>query len=424
MKVLIIGSGGREHALVKALRRSGRVSELLAAPGSSGIAQDARCCPVSVEDIPGLLRLAQAEEVGLTIVGPELPLTLGVVDAFQAAGLRIFGPTQAAAILEASKVFTKNFLKKYRIPTARYEIFSEAEVAKQFLRDHAATPWVLKADGLAAGKGVLIPLNLEEALAGVERILVRQEFGKQQLLIEEFLDGEELSFMVLCDGVAGLALASSQDHKRLNDGDLGPNTGGMGAYSPAPLMTEELSQEVMRTIIAPTLAGMREEGRPFVGVLYAGLMIVKGKPYVLEYNVRFGDPEAEVLLPRLESDWMDLFEAAIEGRISQSDPKWRPGSAVCVVISAEGYPAAPSKGDVISGLEQAGAEAIVYHAGTVLSEGTWLTNGGRVLAVTALGKDLETAVRNAYAAISRISFRGMHYRRDIAARGVNKINSA
>ncbi|MFO1463610.1 MAG: phosphoribosylamine--glycine ligase [bacterium] len=418
MKVLVIGSGGREHALVKAAKRSPRVREVLAAPGNPGIGRDARCCAVPADDIPGLLQLAQGEGVDLTLVGPEVPLTQGIVDAFQGAGLRIFGPNRAAAELEASKVFTKNFLKKYRIPTAQYEVFTEAEAARRFLREHAGTRWVLKADGLAAGKGVLVPLSLAEALEGVDRILVQQEFGPQQLVIEEFLDGEELSFMVLCDGTQGLALASSQDHKRLNDGDQGPNTGGMGAYSPAPLMTEALSAEIMRDIIAPTLAGLREEGRPFVGVLYAGLMIVAGKPYVLEYNVRFGDPEAEVLLPRLESDWIDLFEAAIAGRVAAAKPKWRPGSAVCVVLAAEGYPANPRKGDEIQGLDEAGELATVFHAGTALREGRWLSNGGRVLTVTALGDGLEAAVQRAYQAVQKISFRGMHYRKDIAARGL------
>lgn len=418
MKILIIGSGGREHALVKAVRRSPRVQEVLAAPGNPGIAQEAQCFAVSVEDIPGLVRLAQEQQVDLTLVGPEVPLTLGVVDAFQEAGLKIFGPNRAAAVLEASKVFTKNFLKKYRIPTARYEVFTDAEQAKAFLKAHADSRWVLKADGLAAGKGVLVPLSLDEALEGVERILTRKEFGEQQLLIEEFLDGEELSFMALCDGTQALALASSQDHKRLNDGDQGPNTGGMGAYSPAPIMDNVLAQEVMRRVVAPTLAGMREEGRPFVGVLYAGLMICQGKPYVLEFNVRFGDPEAEVLLPRLDSDWIDLFEAAIAGHVASVEAKWKPGSAVCVVLSAEGYPASPKKGDEILGLKEAGERGMVFHAGTAQKDGQWLTKGGRVLTVTALGENLETALRNAYASVEKIRFRGMHYRKDIAARGL------
>ncbi|MCE9625625.1 MAG: phosphoribosylamine--glycine ligase [Deltaproteobacteria bacterium] len=420
MKVLVIGSGGREHALVKAIKRSPRVREVLVAPGNPGIAAEARCAEVPVEDIPALVRLAQEEKIDLTVVGPEVPLTLGVVDAFQKAGLKIFGPNREAAILEASKVFTKNFLKKYRIPTAAYEVFTDPEAAKKFLRERSDSRWVLKSDGLAAGKGVLVPLTLEESLEGVDRILVKKEFGSQQLVIEEFLEGEELSFMVLCDGVEGIALASSQDHKRLNDGDLGPNTGGMGAYSPAPVMTEALAQEVMRTIIAPSLAGMREEGRPFVGVLYAGLMIQAGKPYVLEFNVRFGDPEAEVLLPRLESDWVDLFEAAIEGRVTKVPAKWRPGSAVCIVISAEGYPVAPRKGDEIQGLEAAGELAMVYHSGTSRKDGKWLTNGGRVLCVSALGDSLELALKQAYAAVEKLCFRGMHFRKDIAARGLAK----
>jgi phosphoribosylamine--glycine ligase len=420
MKILVIGSGGREHSLVQAAKKSPKVTEVLAAPGNPGIAQDARCFPVSADDVAGLVELAQREKVDLTLVGPEVPLTKGVVDAFQAAGLKAFGPKQNAAVLEASKVFTKNFLKKYKIPTARYEVFTEAEAAKKFLRDQASTRWVLKADGLAAGKGVLIPLSLEEALEGVERILVKKEFGDYHLLIEEFLDGEELSYMVLCDGVQGLALASSQDHKRLNDGDQGPNTGGMGAYSPAPVMDEALSQEILRTIIGPTLAGMREEGRPFTGVLYAGLMICDGKPYVLEYNVRFGDPEAEVLLPRLESDWIELFEAALEGRLAEVKPRWKPGSAVCIVLAAAGYPANPRKGDEIRGLDQAGGGASVFHAGTARQGGRWTTNGGRVLTVTALGENLAAAVKAAYAAVAKIDFPGIHFRKDIAARGLKR----
>ena len=420
MKILVIGSGGREHALVQAAKKSPKVTEVLAAPGNPGIAQDARCFPVSADDIAGLVDLARREKVDLALVGPEVPLTMGVVDAFQVAGLKAFGPKRDAAVLEASKVFTKNFLRKYKIPTARYEVFTEAEPAKNFLREQSASRWVLKADGLAAGKGVLIPLDLQEALDGVERILVKKEFGDYQLLIEEFLDGEELSYMVLCDGVQGLALASSQDHKRLNDGDQGPNTGGMGAYSPAPVMDEALSKEILRTIIGPTLAGMREEGRPFTGVLYAGLMICQGKPFVLEYNVRFGDPEAEVLLPRLESDWIELFEAALEGRLAETKPRWKPGSAVCIVLAAAGYPANPRKGDEIQGLEQAGAEASVFHAGTAREDGRFTTKGGRVLTVTALGEDLAAAVKKAYAAVAKISFSGMHFRKDIASRGLKR----
>jgi len=420
MKVLVIGSGGREHALVQAAKKSPKVTEVLAAPGNPGIAQDARCFQVSADDVAGLVELARREKVDLTLVGPEVPLTKGVVDAFQDAGMKAFGPKKNAAELEASKVFTKNFLKKYKIPTARYEVFTQAEAAKKFLRDNGSTRWVLKADGLAAGKGVLIPLSLEEALEGVERILVKKEFGDYQLLIEEFLDGEELSYMVLCDGVQGLALASSQDHKRLNDGDQGPNTGGMGAYSPAPVMDEALSQEILRTIIAPTLAGMREEGRPFTGVLYAGLMICGGKPYVLEYNVRFGDPEAEVLLPRLESDWIELFEAALGGRLAEAKPRWKTGSAVCIVLAAAGYPANPRKGDETQGLDRVGGGASVFHAGTARHDGRWTTNGGRVLTVTALGENLAAAVKEAYAAVAKISFSGMHFRKDIAARGLKR----
>lgn len=421
MKILIIGSGAREHALVKAFKKSPRVTQILAAPGNAGIAQDADCFAIAVDKINELVELAILEKVELTVVGPELPLTLGIVDAFQAKGLKIFGPSKAAAVLEESKIFTKNFLKKYKIPTARYEVFSEAEAARQFLRQNAETRWVVKADGLAAGKGVIVSQNLDEALQAVDRILVKQEFGKQAVVIEEFLDGEELSFMVLCDGVEGLALASSQDHKRLLDGDQGPNTGGMGAYSPAPLMTRELSNEVMKKIIAPTLAGMREEGRSFVGVLYAGLMICNGKPYVLEYNVRFGDPEAEVILPRLESDWLELFEAALEKKLTSIRPRWSEQSAVCVVLAAAGYPENPHKGDVILGLERAGKSLQVFHGGTARREQDWVTAGGRVLTLTALGATLREAVNKVYSELAQIEFEGMQYRKDIAVRGLEPV---
>ncbi len=421
MKVLVIGSGAREHALVKAAKLSQRVRGVLCAPGNAGIAQDARCVPVAVDQIPELVKLAKTEGVDFTLVGPELPLTLGVVDAFRSAGLRILGPTRGAAQLEASKIFAKDFLKKYKIPTARYEVFADGGAARAFIDSHADTRWVIKADGLAAGKGVIVSQNAAEALEGIDRVLVKKEFGEQRAVVEEFLDGEELSFMVLCDGIEGLALASSQDHKRLNDGDQGPNTGGMGAYSPAPLMDEALSREIMERVIAPTLAGMREEGWPFQGILYAGLMIVRGRPYVLEYNVRLGDPEAEVLLPRLKSDWLDLFEAAERGKIAAADPIWSSQWAVGIVLASAGYPQNPRKGDVIHGLSEAEQVAWVYHGATARSEGEWVTNGGRVLTVTALGDDLQGAVGRAYQALSKIQFAGMHVRSDIAAKGLERV---
>ncbi len=420
MKILIIGSGAREHALVKALKRSPRVTEVLVAPGNAGMAEEATCVAVAADNLAGLAELAVKEKVALTVVGPELPLTLGVVDLFQSKGLKILGPSKAAAVLEGSKVYTKEFLKKYGIPTARYKVFSEPEAARRFIKENAETRWVVKADGLAAGKGVIVTQTADEALEAVDRVLLRKEFGEQRAVVEEFLEGEELSFMVLCDGIGGLALASSQDHKRLADGDRGPNTGGMGAYSPAPLMTESLSDEILRQIIAPTLAGMREEGRPFVGILYAGLMIVKGRPLVLEFNVRFGDPEAEVLLPRLESDWLELFEAALRGELTQVNPKWSGQSAVCVVLAAAGYPTDPKKGDVIRGIPEAEARATVFHGGTARKGSDWLTAGGRVLTVTALGDSLEKAVQRCYQAVSSIRFNGMQYRKDIAARGMNR----
>ena len=420
MKVLVIGSGGREHALVKALKKSAKVNEVFAAPGNAGMAGEAICLPVKVGDLAGLVASAKEHDIDLTVVGPEQPLTEGIVDRFQEEGLTIFGPDERAAILEASKAFTKEFMKKYQIPTAEYVVFDKLNEARSFVKANSDRRWVVKVDGLAAGKGVFVPETTEATFEALEQVFVEKRFGEQSVVIEEFLAGEELSFMVLCDGETGLSLASSQDHKRLLDGDAGPNTGGMGAYSPAPLMDETLKQKVMERIIVPTLQGMKEEKRPFRGVLYAGLMIVNGEPLVLEYNVRFGDPEAQVILPRLESDWVDLFIAALEGRLAEAKPQWSPQSAVCVVLAAEGYPASPKKGDVIEGLAAAEEIGIVYHAGTAEQDGKVMTAGGRVLGVTALGKDLPEAVTNCYRAVEKINFSGMQYRKDIAQKGLSK----
>lgn len=425
-KVLIIGSGGREHALVKAMKSSPQVSEVFAAPGNGGIAQEATCVSIGVSDFPGLIDYAKEKQIDLTIVGPEQPLTEGIVDAFQQAGLKIFGPNRAAAILEASKSFTKDFLKKYGIPTADYAVFSNKEEAEAFLYKNEGKNWVIKVDGLAAGKGVFVTQNIQEALDALKVIFEDKSFGDQPVVIEEFLDGEELSFIVLCDGETALPLASSQDHKRLLDHDLGPNTGGMGAYSPAPLLNAELEEKIMKKIIYPTLKGMAAEERRFSGVLYAGLMIINNEPYVLEYNVRFGDPEAQVILPRLKSDWLDLFEAAIAERLDQIVPVWKDEAAVCVVLAAGGYPQTPRKGDVIEGLEAETendlANSYVYHAGTQEEGGEIVTAGGRVLGVTALGKDLASAVKNCYQRVKTIHFSGMQYRQDIAAKGLKRLS--
>ncbi|MDX1386970.1 MAG: phosphoribosylamine--glycine ligase [bacterium] len=417
MKALVIGSGGREHALVKALAASPKIDQVLAAPGNPGMVE-AQCHPVKVSDISGLIQLAQAEGVDLTVVGPEAPLVEGVVDAFEAAGLNIFGASQKAAALEGSKAFTKEFLKKYQIPTARYQVCHDLESAKKFVEDNRDREWVVKVDGLAAGKGVFVTRTPEATLQALETVFVEKAFGDQAVVIEEFLDGEEVSFIALCDGERALPLASSQDHKRLLDGDEGPNTGGMGAYSPAPILTPELHERVMTRIIGPTLKGMAAEGRAFKGVLYAGLMICDGEPLVLEYNVRFGDPEAQVILPRLDSDWVDLFLAATQGRLDQVKCQWKDQSAVVIVLAAKGYPSSPQKGDVISGLDAVGEGVMVYHAGTAKKGGDFVTHGGRVLGVTALGNDLQSAVNRAYEAVAKIHFDGMQFRKDIAAKGL------
>jgi len=424
MKVLVIGSGGREHALVKALAASPQVNTVLAAPGNPGMVE-AQCHGLKADDIAGLLQLATDEKVDFTVVGPEAPLVAGLADAFAAAGHRVLGASKAAAALEGSKAFTKDFLKKYRIPTADYATFTELAPALKFLQENSSREWVVKIDGLAAGKGVFVTRNIPDTRAVLEKLFTEQPFGKQAVVLEEFLDGEEVSFMVLCDGERALPLASSQDHKRLQDGDQGPNTGGMGAYSPAPLVTPELHEKIMIRVIGPTLKGMAAEGRPFRGILYAGLMVVNGEPLVLEYNVRFGDPEAQVILPRLKSDWLELFLAAEAGDLSRANPRWKDDSAVVVVLAAAGYPDSPRKGDVISGLSAAeqveGAQ--VFHAGTAKSGADFVTSGGRVLGVTALGKDLSQAVQRAYAAVKEIQFEGMQYRKDIAQRGLQRIRS-
>ena len=421
MKILIIGSGGREHAFAAKIKASPLLSKLYVAPGNPGMASAAELVPIGVHEVEKLRDWALQQKIDLTVVGPEAPLVEGIVDAFQKAGLKIFGPTKRAAILEASKVYTKQFLKKYHIPTAEYETFTDVDLAFEFIRSKPVKPWVIKADGLAAGKGVIITQNYEEAFTAIRRIMIDREFGEsgQEIIIEEFLVGEEVSFMAVCDGVIALPLATSQDHKRLSDNDQGPNTGGMGAYSPAPIVTSALHEEVMQKIIQPTLKGMEQEGRTFQGFLYAGLMIVKGKPYVLEFNVRMGDPETEVIFPRMESDLLALMLATLEGKLQQFDLHWKPESCVGVVLAAEGYPQSPKKGDVISGLDSKFLPVIkVFHAGTSFNNGQWQTAGGRVLVVTSLGKTFQEAINRTYQAISSIQFRGMQYRKDIAKRAL------
>ena len=423
MKILVVGSGGREHALAWRIRQSPRVREILVAPGNAGTALEPgmRNMPVAANDIEGLVALARREAVDLTVIGPEGPLSLGVVDAFQAAGLRCFGPTRAAAQLESSKAFTKHFLARHAIPTAAYAVFTELDSALAYVRERGA-PIVIKADGLAAGKGVVVAMTLEQAETALSDMLDGGSLGAagSRVVIEEFLEGEEASYIVIAAGDQYLAMATSQDHKRRDDGDQGPNTGGMGAYSPAPVVTRDVDAQIRRTIIEPTLAAMRKEGHPFTGFLYAGLMIdAQGGVKVIEYNVRFGDPETQPIMLRLKSDLVDLIEAALDQRLDKVDCQWDPRPAIGVVLAAEGYPANPRKGDPIEGLSVTQVQGVkVFHAGTRLVDGEPTTDGGRVLTVCALGDDLAAARRYAYQRADSISWPGMFYRTDIGARGL------
>jgi len=421
MRILVVGGGGREHALLWKLAQSRRQPELFCAPGNAGTAELAVNCDVAADDVAGLLALAQERQIGLTIVGPELPLTAGIVDVFEAAGLRVFGPNRRAAELEGSKAFTKELLARLGVPTAKHRTFTDHAAARRYL-DEIGAPVVVKADGLAAGKGVLVCDDLATARAGLDEIMVRRAFGAagEQVVIEEFLPGEEVSFMALTDGRTVLPLASSQDHKRVGDGDTGPNTGGMGAYSPAPILTATLQDEIMETIMHPVVEGLAADGIVYRGVLYAGLMIAAGRPKVLEFNVRFGDPECQVLMLRLRSDLVDLIEAVLDGYLVGCRPEWDPRPSAGIVLAAAGYPGEPAKGDVIHGLDgrPPSTESAVFQAGTSRRGADVVTSGGRVLTVGALGIDLRAAVANAYAAIAGISFRGMHYRKDIGHRAL------
>ncbi len=423
MNILIIGGGGREHALAWKAAQSPLAERVFVAPGNAGTALEPGLhnVPIAAEDIPALVAFAQKEAVGLTIVGPEAPLVEGVVDAFEAAGLRCFGPRRAAARLEGSKAFTKAFLARHGIPTAAYATFSELDHALAYVREVGA-PIVVKADGLAAGKGVILAEDLATAEGAVRDMLAGDRFGGagRRVVIEEWLRGEEASFIVMAAGEQVLEMASSQDHKARDEGDLGPNTGGMGAYSPAPVVTPEVRARVLAEVIRPTLAGLATEGTPYMGFLYAGLMIgADGTPRVLEYNCRFGDPETQPILMRLRSDLVAHCLAALEGRLDHERAVWDPRPALGVVMAAEGYPADYRRGDVITGLDRApGPEVKVFHAGTRLVDGRVLTNGGRVLCVTALGDDLAEARRRAYAAVDRIHWPGAFHRRDIGHRAL------
>lgn len=425
MNILIIGSGGREHALGWKAAQNPQVERIFVAPGNAGTAQEAKLTNVAIaaDDIPALVQFAQQNQIDLTIVGPEAPLVLGVVDAFRAANLAIFGPTQAAAQLEGSKAFTKDFLARHQIPTAAYASFTELDAALSYVRQQGA-PIVIKADGLAAGKGVIVAMTLAEAEAAIIDMLADNTFGSagSKVVIEEFLEGEEASFIVMVDGKNVLPMATSQDHKRVGDQDTGPNTGGMGAYSPAPVVTPKIHERIMQEVIMPTVQGMAQEGNTYTGFLYAGLMIdAQGTPKVIEFNCRFGDPETQPILMRLQSDLVELCLAGVEGRLDSMDSQWDPRPAVGVVMAAEGYPADYRRGDVITGLPKTNAyEQKVFHAGTTEQDGQVITNGGRVLCATALGNSVLEAQQNAYQLAQQIQWQGCFYRKDIGYRAIER----
>jgi len=425
MKVLVIGGGGREHALVWKISQSPKVTKVYAAPGNAGIAQLAECALIKADDIPGLLAFAKSKAVDLTVVGPEGPLSMGIVDEFMKAGLRVFGPSKKAAEIEASKKFSKDLMKKYHIPSAEYGVFIDRTAAEAYVREKGA-PIVVKADGLAAGKGVVVAESVDEAIKALDTIMTQKAFGKagELVVIEECLKGEEASFMAFTDGKTVVPMASSQDHKRVFDGDKGPNTGGMGAYSPAPVVTKKMERMVMEKIMVPTVQAMEKEGRLFKGVLYAGLMIHNNEAKVLEFNARFGDPETQPIMMRLDTDLIDIIEAIIDGNLSKVDVKWKAESAVCVVMASGGYPGNYDKGKVIKGLENAAKqkEVMVFHAGTSLKDGAIVTDGGRVLGVTGLGRVVAAAIDNAYAGVREIAYEGAHFRKDIGARALETGN--
>ncbi len=423
--ILVVGSGGREHALCWKFSQSPRAGKIYCAPGNAGISQHAECISIKASDIDGLAEFARKNQVDITVVGPEAPLADGIVDYFQREGLKVFGPDKKAAEIEASKVFTKDLLTKYKIPTGQYKVFDDADKALSYVKNETGVPVVIKADGLAAGKGVLLCFTLKEAEEAIDLVFRKRAFGEagDRLIVEEFLDGEEASFMAITDGNTVLPLATSQDHKAVFDGDKGPNTGGMGAYSPAPVVTPELFNRVMDEIMKPTVRAMAEEGRPYKGVLYAGLIIKDGEPKVLEFNCRFGDPEAQPILMRMETDLLDMVEAAIDGSLGQQDIDWDSRASVCVVLASDGYPGKYETGKKIEGLDKVSEmkDVMVFHAGTKLENGHYVTAGGRVLGVTALGETIEDAIKRAYKAVSKIKWDGMHYRRDIGQKALRHI---
>jgi phosphoribosylamine--glycine ligase len=420
MKLLVIGSGGREHAIAWKLSQSPRVQKVYVAPGNAGTANEPGLENLPITDFTELINFVEGENIAFTVVGPEAALAAGVVDCFRVRGLKIFGPTRKAAQLESSKDFAKQFMVRSNIPTARHETFTDAAAAHAYV-DAMGAPIVIKADGLAAGKGVVVAMTLTEAHGAIGMMLADNESGRSRLVIEEFLQGEEASFIAMCDGVTALPLATSQDHKRLLDGDAGPNTGGMGAYSPAPVVTPEIHARVMREVIQPVLTGMALDGLPFSGFLYAGLMISpEGDVKVLEFNCRMGDPETQPIMMRLKTDLVDLMEAALENRLSEAHTDWDRRVALGVVMACAGYPDAPRKGDAIGGLPPNSAESHVFHAGTAAQDGQVVTAGGRVLCVTALGDTVKQAQRAAYLLCDKVHFAGMQFRRDIGYRAVRR----
>lgn len=422
MNILLLGSGGREHALAWKLAQDARVNTVFVAPGNAGTATEPKCENVALDilDNAALLAFAQRSDIALTVVGPEAPLVNGVVDAFRGAGLRIWGPTQHAAQLEGSKAFAKDFLARHDIPTAFYQVFTETDAALAYVRDKGA-PIVIKADGLAAGKGVIVAMTLAEAEDAITDMLAGNKFGSagSRVVVEEFLDGEEASFIVMVDGNHALAMATSQDHKRIGDGDTGPNTGGMGAYSPAPVVTAEVHARVMREVIEPTVAGMKAEGHDYTGFLYAGLMIdTDGTPKVIEFNCRFGDPETQPIMMRLQSSLLELIEAGIDGKLASTTAQWDSRAALGVVMAAAGYPGDIRTGDAIEGLGQEAAGAKVFQAGTKLINGQVCTSGGRVLCATGLGETVKAAQQVAYAEVAKIQWAGETHRHDIGYRAI------
>ena len=424
MKVLVVGGGGREHALVWKLSQSSRVDKIFCAPGNAGIAGLAKCIEIKADDIDSLLNFVKYEGIDLTVVGPEVPLAKGIVDVFEKEGRRIFGTNAGASQLEGSKVFAKDFMLKYGIPSAEYKTFSSYLHVEDYIR-LKGLPVVIKVDGLAAGKGVFIAKTLDEAIDALNVIMKDKAFGEagERVIVEQCLVGEEASFMVLIDGETILPLASSQDHKRIFDNDEGPNTGGMGAYSPAPVVTKALEEDIMEKVMQPLMKGLKKERITFKGVLYAGLMICDDKPYVLEFNCRFGDPEAQPLLMRLENDLFDIMKATIDSKLSEVDLSWKDETSLCVVISSKGYPGSYEKGKTITGADafKGVKDTVVFHAGTgVNRKGELIATGGRVLGVTALGSDIQGAKDNAYRAVEKIHFDGMHFRKDIGDKAINR----